>query len=135
MTKILIAEDSNLIQKLIRTIIEKEKNFEIVAVAGDGEEACKKVADLRPDIVLMDIRMPKMGGMDAIRKIMSETPTPIIVISSAEPPGEVKAQALKNGAVSYIEKPKALDFSSIANKIITDIRTLSRLKLQKKVFN
>ena len=135
MTKILIAEDSTIMQKMIKGILEKDKNFEVVGVVSDGEEACKKVTELKPDIILMDVRMPKMGGLDAIKKIMSETPTPIIVISSAEPPGEVKAQALKNGAVSYIEKPKALDFTSIANKIISDVRTLSRLKLQKKTFN
>ncbi|MBC7474036.1 MAG: response regulator [Candidatus Sericytochromatia bacterium] len=135
MTRILIAEDSTIMQKMLKVILEKDKSFEIVGIVADGEEACKKVLELKPDIILMDVRMPRMGGMEAIKKIMSETPTPIIVISSAEPPGEVKAQALKNGAVSFIEKPKALDFSSIANKIITDIRTLSRLKLQKKVFN
>ncbi len=134
MTKILIAEDSTLIQKLIKGILEKDKNFEIIGVSGDGEDACKKVADLKPDIVLMDIRMPKMGGMDAIKKIMSETPTPIIVISSAEPSADVRAEALKYGAVSFMEKPKALDYSVISSKLISDIRVFSRLKLPKKTF-
>ncbi|MBC7474035.1 MAG: response regulator [Candidatus Sericytochromatia bacterium] len=134
MTKILIAEDSTLIQKLIRGIVEKDKNFEVVGVCGDGEEACKKVLELKPDIVLMDIRMPKMSGMDAIKKIMSENPTPIIVISSAEPSPDVRAQVLKYGAVSFMEKPKALDYSVIASKLISDIRVFSRLKLPKKTF-
>lgn len=134
MTKILIAEDSSVIQKMLKGIIEKEKTFEIVGTSIDGEDACKKVESLKPDIVLMDVRMPKMGGVDAIKKIMSENPTPIIVITSAEPVGEIKAEVMKYGAVGFMEKPKALDYGSISAKLISDIKTLSKLKLSKRTF-
>lgn len=134
MTKILIAEDSTLIQKLLKNILIKEDVFEIVGTAYDGESVCLMAKELNPDIILMDVRMPKMSGLDAIKKIMSENPIPIIVITSFEPAEEIKSQALKYGAVSFIIKPKALDYSSISTKLINDIKTFSRLKLPKKVF-
>ena len=134
MTKILIAEDSTLIQKLLKNILTKEASFEIVGTAYDGESVCIMAEKLIPDIILMDIRMPKMSGLEAIKKIMSENPTPIIVLTSFEPAEEIKAQALKYGAVSFILKPKALDYSFVSTKLINDIKTFSRVKLTKKAF-
>lgn len=134
MVKILITEDSSVIQKMLKGILEKEKTFEIVGISSDGEDACLKVEQLKPDVILMDVRMPKMTGVEAIKKIMSENPTPIIVLTSVEPVSDIKSEVLKYGAVSFMEKPKALDYSSIASKLINEIKILSRLKLSKRVF-
>lgn len=134
MTRILVVEDSSVIQKMLKGIIDKEKTFEIVGTSVDGEDACKKVESLKPDIVLMDVRMPKMSGSEAIKKIMSENPTPIIVITSVEPAADIKAEVMKYGAVGFMEKPKALDYASVSSKLISDIKTLSKLKLSKRTF-
>ncbi len=134
MTKILVIEDSSVIQKMLKGIIDKEKTFELVGTATDGEDGYKKAESLKPDIILMDVRMPKMTGHDAIKKIMSKNPTPIIVITSVEPVAEIKAEVLKYGAVGFMEKPKALDYGSISSKLISEIKTLSKLKLSKRTF-
>lgn len=132
--RIIICEDSGVIQKLLKNVLEKEKDFEIVGTATDGEDAYNKIVSLKPDVALMDHRMPKMFGLEVAKKIMSTEPVSIIMITSAEPFETIKAEALKVGVMSVIEKPKQLDFSAIARKLITEIKIFSKTKPAKKTF-
>ncbi|MFN8674265.1 MAG: response regulator [Candidatus Sericytochromatia bacterium] len=132
--RIVIGEDSGVIQKLLKAVLEKEKDFEIVGTATDGEDTYNKIVSLKPDVVLIDHRMPKTFGMEIVKRVMSTEPVSIIMITSAEPFDQIKAEALKYGAMSVVEKPKQLDFSSISRKLITDIRTFSKMKPAKKTF-
>ena len=134
MTNVLIAEDSTIIQKLLAGVLEKDSSIKIVGMASDGLDAVSKVQNLKPDIVLMDYRMPKQNAPEAIKQIMSTQPTPILVITSAEPPEEKKNEVIKLGAVGFMEKPKNMDYNTLAIKLITNVKTLSRLKPAKRTY-
>ena len=73
-TRILLADDHALVRAGIRALLEKQDDMEIVGEAADGQEALKKVAELRPDVIIMDIAMPGMGGMEATKRIKSQYP-------------------------------------------------------------
>ncbi|PIQ27566.1 hypothetical protein COW36_16475 [bacterium (Candidatus Blackallbacteria) CG17_big_fil_post_rev_8_21_14_2_50_48_46] len=134
MTNVLIAEDSSIIQKLLAGVLEKDTSIKVVGMASDGQDAVKKTLELKPDIVLMDYRMPKQNAPEAIKQIMSSQPTPILVITSAEPPEEKKNEVMKLGAVGFMEKPKNMDYNTLAVKILTNVKTLSRLKPAKRTY-
>ena len=134
MTKVLIAEDSSVIQKLLTAVIEKDKAVTIVGTANNGEEAVTKTLDLRPDIVLMDYRMPKQNAPEAIKQIMSQVPTPILIITSAEPFEEKRKEVMGLGALGFMEKPKNMDYNGLALKLMTQIKTLSRIKPARRTY-
>jgi two-component system chemotaxis response regulator CheB len=102
--RVLLVDDSALIRDIIRDILESESDIEIVGEAADGREAIAKVAELKPDIVTMDIEMPVMGGLEAIERIIAEHPVPILVVTALT--GVRTAfNAVSKGALDVIEKP------------------------------
>lgn len=134
MTKILIAEDSNVIQRVLKTILSKDKSFEVVGMAANGEEVITMNDSLSPDIIIMDYRMPKMNGAEAIKKIMSTNPTPIMVFTSAEPADEVQKEVMALGAVGFMPKPRSVNYDEIAPRMVMNIKTLSRMKPAKRTY-
>ncbi len=134
MTKVLIAEDSSVITKMLITVLEKDKTIQVVGAVGDGAACVEKTQALKPDIVLMDYRMPKQNAPECIKQIMSQNPTPILIITSAEPAEEKRKEVLELGAVGFMEKPKSMDYNSISVKLLTHIKTLSRIKPAKRTY-
>jgi two-component system, chemotaxis family, protein-glutamate methylesterase/glutaminase len=134
MTKVLIAEDSTIIQKLLASVLSKDASIQVVGMASNGQEAVDKTVELKPDIILMDYRMPKQNAPEAIKQIMSTQPTPILVITSAEPAEEKKNEVMKLGAVGFMEKPKNMDYNALSIKLVTNVKTLSRLKPAKRSY-
>ncbi|MEI8084763.1 MAG: chemotaxis-specific protein-glutamate methyltransferase CheB [Paludibacter sp.] len=105
--KVLIVEDSLVAQKLLKTLVMSDERFELVGVAENGKQACEFVLKHKPDVVSMDILMPIMDGVEATRKIMQETPIPIVIVSSYYQSSEVETamRVLQAGAVSIIPRP------------------------------
>lgn len=134
MVTVLIAEDSAVIQRMLAGVLEKDKSIQIVATVSNGIDAVAKTKELKPDIVLMDYRMPNSNAPDCIKKIMSEFPTPILVVSSAEPVEERRKEVMELGALGFMEKPKSMDYNSVAIKLITQVKTLSRIKPSKRTY-
>lgn len=99
----LIVDDSELVQDVLKTILESDDGIEIVGVAGNGQEGVEKVEALKPDFVTMDIAMPIMDGISAIKYIMANNPTPILVISDIGD-STVAYIALSHGALEVISK-------------------------------
>ena len=102
--RVLLVDDSALIRDILRDILESEPDIRVVGEAADGREAIAKVAELRPDLVTMDIEMPVMGGLEAIEKIIAAHPVPILVVTALT--GVRTAfTAVSKGALDVIEKP------------------------------
>jgi two-component system chemotaxis response regulator CheB len=103
--KILIVDDSTFFRRRIKQILEEDSELEVVGEAKNGQEAITLVASLRPDVVTMDIEMPVMDGITAVKKIMASNPVPIIMFSSLTQEGaQATLDALDAGALDFLPK-------------------------------
>ena len=102
--KIVIADDHALLRQGIRNVLELEEDFQVIGEAGDGEEAVERAATLKPDILLLDINMPKMNGLEVIRQMIDQhTKVRIIVLTMHDDENYV-IEVIKAGAVGYLLK-------------------------------
>lgn len=104
MAKILVVDDANFLRMTLSTILKK-KQHEIVGEAEDGEEAVRLYQELKPDIVTMDITMPVMNGIEAIKEIMQIDKDALIIVCSAMGQQKVVVEAIELGAKDFIIKP------------------------------
>ena len=104
--RVLVIDDSAFNRRTIVKILEALPNVEVVGYACDGEEGLRKVLDLKPDLVTLDLEMPRMDGFTLLRIVMQKQPTPIIVVSSRSNDDDV-FKALELGAVEFVPKPSA----------------------------
>ncbi len=103
---VVIADDSAFLRKNIANILKEHDSIDITGFAKDGEEAVKLVKEISPDVLVLDLVMPKMNGLDAFKLIMEENPTPTVVLSAISPKKlDSSIQALLMGAFDYIIKP------------------------------
>lgn len=105
--RILIADDHTLVRAGFRSLLEKLDGCEVVAETGDGREALRLVGQLQPDVVLMDVKMPGLNGLEATARISRDYPTVRVVILSMYTNEEYVLQALRAGAVGYLLKDAA----------------------------
>lgn len=132
--RVVIADDSMVAREMLSQILSSDPGIEVIGVAKDGQEAVDLVARLRPDLVTMDVHMPKMDGLQATEQIMAYTPTPILVVSSSvygEGMGRA-FDALAVGALEVIKKPEPKDWQAlqaIGQDIIRRVRILSRVRV------
>lgn len=107
MLRVLVVEDSLTERELLVEILRADPEIEVVGQAKDGQEALQLAIDLRPNLIAMDVHMPRMDGLEATRAIMVEAPTPILLVSSSAMGREVELsfEALRAGALAMIEKP------------------------------
>ncbi len=104
MKRVLVADDASFMRQMIRDIIEPE-GYEVVGEASDGVEVIDKYLDLRPDLVMMDIVMPKRSGIDAVKGIKKEDPSAVVVMCSALGQETLVMEAIQAGAKDFIVKP------------------------------
>jgi signal transduction histidine kinase len=104
--RVLIAEDDYLVAEMIKGLVQ-EAGYVVVGEASNGEEAIDKTCSLRPDVVLMDIRMPDLDGIEATHRIQEECPTPVIILTAYETP-ELVERATEAGVAAYLIKPPDL---------------------------
>lgn len=104
--KVLVVDDSAFMRKIISDLIENDADFQVTATAANGREAIQKVNELRPDLVTMDVEMPEMNGLEALKLIMAEHPLPVIMLSGINEEGMKETiLALEWGAFDFIRKP------------------------------
>lgn len=104
MTRVLIVDDSELARRAIRTVLAESPAFEVISEAGDAETGIARVRELAPDLVLMDLRMPRLGGLEAIRTIKEEFPATVVVVLSVSDDPQDFFEAMRCGAQGYLIK-------------------------------
>jgi len=135
MIKVLIVDDSSFMRQELTRIIASDPEIEVVGTAFDGVQAIKKAEQLKPDVITLDIEMPQMDGLTALKHIMISNPTPVVVISSVTQRGaEQTFEALRLGAVEIIAKPSgtiSLNIKQQSNIIIAKIKAASKVDCTK----
>ena len=128
--RVLVVDDSALMRKLIPAILARDSSIEVVGTAMDGAFALKKIEELQPDVVTLDLEMPRMDGMEALRMIMKRAPLPVILFSTHSKEGGYSTlKALALGAVDFLHKPKdaaAGHLEEIADQLIAKIKVAKR---------
>jgi len=109
MIKVLIADDHPVVRKGLRTILRDADDIQVAAEVGDGEELMEKVRETDYDVVVLDLQMPKMDGIEAISRIKSEKPDTAVLVLSMNPEEVFGMRALKLGASGYLSKDGAPD--------------------------
>ncbi len=132
--RVLIVDDSLVAREMLAQILATDPGIEVVGMARDGREAVDAVAQLKPDLVTMDIHMPRMDGLAATEAIMAYHPTPILVVSSSvHGEGMGRAfDALSHGALEVIKKPEPRDWADlerIGKDVIRKVKVLSRVRV------
>jgi two-component system chemotaxis response regulator CheB len=106
--KVLLIDDSAVVRQVLQAILDQEPDIQVVAVASDPIFALHKMSKEWPDVIVLDVEMPRMDGITFLKKIMAERPTPVVICSSfTEKGAKITMQALAAGAVEIISKPKA----------------------------
>ncbi|MDG5470309.1 chemotaxis response regulator protein-glutamate methylesterase [Jeotgalibacillus sp. ET6] len=125
MIKVLVVDDSAFMRKLIQEFLREEKNITVVGTARNGEDALIKVKLLQPDVITMDVQMPVLNGLEALKKIMEDRPLPVIMLSSSTKDGaEDTLSAMDYGAVDFISKPSgtiSLDLHKVKSELIEKV--------------
>lgn len=133
--KVLVADDSAFMRKLIQEILLASDQIEIAGTARNGQDVIRKIKELNPDVVTMDIEMPLLNGIEALKIIMKESPVPVVMLSSTTQAGaENTLQAIQNGAVDFIAKPSgpiSLDLQTIEKKIIEKVLAASKANIKR----
>jgi len=128
--RVMIVDDSAVVRQVIRENLEREADIEVIAAASDPLFALERMKTDWPDVITLDVEMPRMDGITFLRKIMSEHPTPVVICSSlAEKGAETTMEALAAGAVAIITKPKMgvkQFLQDASNDLVTAVRSAAR---------
>lgn len=131
--RVLIADDSMLIRQVMSDMLKESPEVEVVGRARDGEEAVAMVKELRPDVVTMDVEMPKLNGIEALTQIMRDCPTPVVMVSTLTSEGAgATLQALERGAADFVCKPQNGSFTAlrqVKDELLAKIFALRGTKL------
>jgi two-component system chemotaxis response regulator CheB len=133
--RVLIVDDSALMRKLLTSVLSEDEGIEVVGAAPDPFDAREKIKSLNPDVVTLDVEMPRMNGLDFLRKIMELRPTPVVMISSLTQAGaDITLEALEIGAVDFVAKPA--DNSAmlqLGGELIPKIKAAAQTRMRRRV--
>ena len=132
--KVLIVDDSALVRQLLSDILNKDRQIEVVGTAPDPLVAREKIKQLNPDVLTLDVEMPKMDGVTFLEKLMKLRPMPVVMVSTLTEKGaEITLQALELGAVDYVAKPKmdlAHSIEDYAQELVNKVKMASTARVK-----
>lgn len=136
-TRVLIIDDSALVRSLLTEIINTQPDMQAVGAAPDPLAAREMIRALNPDVLTLDVEMPKMDGLDFLERLMRLRPTPVVMVSTLTAKGaETTLKALELGAIDFVAKPKigiAAGIQELAHDITEKIRVASRARMHRRV--
>ena len=137
MIRVLVVEDSPVIREFLKYILSNDKGMEVVGSATNGEEAIEAVNLFRPDVITMDLHMPKMDGFEATRHIMETQPTPIVIVSGSSTVKEnsFAFRVLEAGALAVVARPMGLghpDHEATARELVQTVKLMSEVKVVRR---
>jgi two-component system chemotaxis response regulator CheB len=134
--RVLVVDDSALMRKLIPQMLATDESIEVVGTAMDGSFCLKKIEELKPNVVTLDLEMPGMNGIDTLKEIMRRCPLPVIVVSSHSTEGaSVTLKALGLGAFDFVTKPKdaSTHMAEAAKELISKIKAAAESKIKPRI--
>ncbi len=134
---VLLVEDSPVMRMLLTHLLNADPQLHVIGTADNGQEAVDFVAGKKPDVILMDVHMPKMDGYEATRRIMETQPVPIVISSATIKTEEVSEtfHALEAGAVAFVEKPTGLGspgFDQAVQSLLQTVKLMAEVKVVKR---
>lgn len=136
MIRVLIVDDSATARHILKEILESDKRIEVVGLAADAYIARDLVVELKPDVICLDVEMPRMDGVTFLQKLMAHFPTPVVMVSSlTRKSAQVTLDALEAGAVDYVAKPHSNIYDGkdeIKDELIEKVINASYARVQKK---
>ena len=132
MIRVIIVDDSAIVRQVLSRELSRAEDIDVVATAPDPYVARDKIVELRPDVVLLDMEMPRMDGLSFLKKLMKHLPIPVIIVSSLTPQGgELAVEAMNAGAVDVMCKPgSALSVNNMSEALIEKIRAAARAEVK-----
>lgn len=130
--RVLIVDDSAYVRKVLKQMLSRSPFMEVVGTARDGAEALELVEQLQPDVVTLDLIMPRMDGITFLREQMARRPLPVIIVSISGQNSELTLQALEAGALDIVQKPTALATErifEISDELIAKVKTVAGARL------
>lgn len=133
--RVLVVDDSALVRRIITEALDRHADIQVVGTATDPYVARERIVALRPDVVTLDVEMPRMDGLSFLAKLMRHFPIPVIVVSSVTPQhSDAALRALALGAVDVIAKPGAMTASSdVTDELVRAVRVAARARVSKLV--
>ncbi|MGH7441056.1 MAG: response regulator, partial [bacterium] len=137
-TRVLVVDDSALMRRVVWGLLEQDPQVEVVGSAVDGLDAVAKVRLLKPDVVTLDVEMPRLDGLQTLGYLMSESPVACVMLSAYTPRGaETTLRALDYGAVDFIQKPSgalSLDMERVADELRAKVKVAGGIDLGRLKF-
>lgn len=134
--RVLVVDDSPFMRRAIERLLEDVPGAVVVGQANDGMDAVRKAVSLRPDVITMDVEMPRMNGLAAVSEIMSTVPTPIVMLSTLTTDGaDTTLRALEAGAVEIVAKPSGLsnDLVNVGEKLAEAVMRASHARVSRRL--